>query len=481
MASTDARPMPLKNTAYRVYLPILDADGDLVTGATGLDSEISKDGGTFADCTNEATEIATSSGMYYLDLTSTEMNADAVCIIVKTSSSGAKTTPIVLYPAEATDIPVNVTAWNGTAVVTPDTAGYPKVTIKSGTGTGEVSLSGGKALLQNDAITAAVIATNAIDADAIATDAVTELQSGLATSTALSTVSGLVDDLETRLTATRAGYLDNLNSGVPLTSGAVDAIWDEALAGHTTAGTAGKQLSDAGAGGTPPTASDVADAVWEEVLSGHTTPGTAGYQLDDLSFVTPPTAASIADAVWDEAMAGHNTTGSAGLFLYYAASYPDLTTMAEAVWEATTAVYFGAGTMGKALGDLAAGSSPADIADAVWDEALSGHLTAGSAGKALDDAKDGDYIGGSSAAAMGKAYQSIIAGQFVTGTLTATSASTNLTGYGNDTFNGRTLTVISGTRTGEQTTISDHVETNGVLTFVALTGAPANGDEFVIA
>ena len=137
--------------------------------------------------------------------------------------------------------------------------------------------------------------------------------------------------------------------------------------------------------------------------------------------------------------------------------------------------------MGKALGDLAAGASPADIADAVWDEALSGHLTAGSAGKALDDAKDGDYIGGSSAAAMGKAYQSIIAGQFVTGTLTATSASTNLTGYGNDTLNGRTLTIISGARTGEQTTISDHVETNGVLTFVALTGAPANGDEFVIA
>lgn len=37
----------------------------------------------------------------------------------------------------------NVTTWNGTAVATPDTAGYPKVTIKSGTGTGELSLSSG--------------------------------------------------------------------------------------------------------------------------------------------------------------------------------------------------------------------------------------------------------------------------------------------------------------------------------------------------
>lgn len=37
----------------------------------------------------------------------------------------------------------DVTHWSATAVATPDTAGYPKVTIKSGTGTGEVSLSSG--------------------------------------------------------------------------------------------------------------------------------------------------------------------------------------------------------------------------------------------------------------------------------------------------------------------------------------------------
>lgn len=116
MASTDARPVPIKNTAYRVTFPILDADGDLVTGATGLDSEVSKDGGTFADCTNEATEIATSSGMYYLDLTSTEMNADCVAIIVKTSSSGAKTTPIVLYPQESGDILVTVQTVSNDAI-----------------------------------------------------------------------------------------------------------------------------------------------------------------------------------------------------------------------------------------------------------------------------------------------------------------------------------------------------------------------------
>ena len=113
MAASDATAIPIKNQAYRVSFPILDADGDLVTGAAGLDSEVSKDGGTFADVTAEATEIATASGMYYLDLTATEMNADTVALIVKTTTTGAKTTPIVLYPAESTDIPVNVTAIGG--------------------------------------------------------------------------------------------------------------------------------------------------------------------------------------------------------------------------------------------------------------------------------------------------------------------------------------------------------------------------------
>lgn len=116
MAAGDATWNPKKGVAYRVTFPILDADGDLVTGATGLDSEVSKDAGTFTDCTNEATEIATSSGVYYLDLTATEMNADTVAVIVKTSSSGAKTTVLVMYPLETTDMPVDVLAISGDSV-----------------------------------------------------------------------------------------------------------------------------------------------------------------------------------------------------------------------------------------------------------------------------------------------------------------------------------------------------------------------------
>lgn len=38
---------------------------------------------------------------------------------------------------------VSVTQWTGTNVATPDTAGYVKATLKTGTGTGEVSITSG--------------------------------------------------------------------------------------------------------------------------------------------------------------------------------------------------------------------------------------------------------------------------------------------------------------------------------------------------
>lgn len=64
--------------------------------------------------------------------------------------------------------------------------------------------------------------------------AVADVQSGLATAAALTTLSGLVDDLEGRLSAARAGYLDALNTGVPLSAAAVDAVLDDAVEGTIT-------------------------------------------------------------------------------------------------------------------------------------------------------------------------------------------------------------------------------------------------------
>ena len=58
-----------------------------------------------------------------------------------------------------------------------------------------------------------------------------------------------------------------------------------------------------------PSAATVADAVWDEVIAGHIGAGSAGLAL---SGATAPSAATVADAVWDEASAGHVIIGTLG-------------------------------------------------------------------------------------------------------------------------------------------------------------------------
>ncbi len=154
MSASDAIPVPRKNTAFRLTFPVYDTAGALKSSLASADSEISLDGAAFADCTNEVTEIG-STGFYYIDFTSGEMNADTVAY--KLSGTGINPLTAVLYPEEAGDYRGSVT-----------------------------SIAAG-------AITAAAIDTGAIDADALAADAVTEIQSGLATAAALATVDSVVD------------------------------------------------------------------------------------------------------------------------------------------------------------------------------------------------------------------------------------------------------------------------------------------------
>ena len=197
MAASDAKPVNVRAAAARFTFPILDADGDLVSGATGLDSEFSEDAAAFGDCASEATEIATSSGMYYLDVANTEMDGDTVAIIIK--SSTGKTTPIVVYPVEGGDIDVDVTFIAGSAVSTTTAQLGVNVVNAAGTAWG------------SGAITAGVIATDAIGSDELAATAVAEI---------------------------------------------ADAVWDEAMSGHLTLGTYGQwarshgltgEVNDAGA------------------------------------------------------------------------------------------------------------------------------------------------------------------------------------------------------------------------------------------
>jgi len=160
MASTDSRYVPIKNAALRETFVIRDADGDLVAGATidsGLASGankalVSKDGAAFVNSTNNVTAIA--NGAYFLDLTAAEMNADTIAVIIRTTTVGAKDTPVVLYtePRSIRDL------------------AYPTVTGRSVDIATDGSVEVGSFVA--GAITAAAFAAGAINAPAIATDAI---------------------------------------------------------------------------------------------------------------------------------------------------------------------------------------------------------------------------------------------------------------------------------------------------------------------
>lgn len=95
----NALPYPVYGVPWTIVFALLDADGDPVTGAT-CDSEVSKNGDTGVDCTNEGTEItfttATNKGQYYLTLTAAEMTGDIITVSIYSATS--KATVVVLYP-----------------------------------------------------------------------------------------------------------------------------------------------------------------------------------------------------------------------------------------------------------------------------------------------------------------------------------------------------------------------------------------------
>jgi len=296
MAAGDATWNPKKGVAYRVTFPILDADGDLVTGATGLDSEVSKDAGTFTDCTNEATEIATSSGVYYLDLTATEMNADTVAVIVKTSSSGAKTTVLVMYPLETTDMPVDVLAISGDSVAADnleaaaDGTGYNlgggSIVAASVTGAvGSVTGSVGSVTGNVGGVTGVTFPTtvSSLTAAGVRTELTTELgridvavSSRLASAsyttppTAAANASAVRTELSTEL-----GRIDVATSTRLATSGytaPLDAAGTRSALGMATANL-DTQLGDL------PTATENAAAVWNALIASYTVTGSFGQRV----------------------------------------------------------------------------------------------------------------------------------------------------------------------------------------------------------
>lgn len=104
-----------------------------------------------------ATHIA--NGVYYAVLDATD-TATLGSLVIFCHPSGALAVRVecVVLAANVYDsligggdtLNADVTQWNGTNVASPATAGYPAVTLKVGTGTGEVNLSSGAVPVTGD-------------------------------------------------------------------------------------------------------------------------------------------------------------------------------------------------------------------------------------------------------------------------------------------------------------------------------------------
>lgn len=231
------------------------------------------------------TETPSSSGVYYAsdaviqgaglttDHASTIFIASGYPVSVTshaTSSASPLATCSMGWDGDV-EIPVssNVTHWKSNIVATPDTDGYPRITIKDGTGTGEVDTNAGAVVnvtttgtataLGTGAVNTTSVATGAFDADALATDAATEISTTIGSSTLGTRIGNIYTAVELdgsvyRLTANALEEIDV--SGVEaiaqdaadLSEEARDAAADAetaSLAAATSAATAATQATTA--------------------------------------------------------------------------------------------------------------------------------------------------------------------------------------------------------------------------------------------
>jgi hypothetical protein len=180
-----------------------------------------------------------------------------------TTPTGTITYKIYKAPKNLT---ANTTQIGGTSQTARDIGA--SVLLSSGTGSGQISLSSGAVLLQPTQ-TGVTIPT------------VTTLTN------APSDSSGTTS-LLSRLTSTRAGYLDNLSAGaVPTATQNAAATWDLTTTGHTTGGTFGAAMNAAGSAGDP----------WATSLPGSYASGSAGYILGNMTGGSGLDAAGVRSAI----------------------------------------------------------------------------------------------------------------------------------------------------------------------------------------
>ena len=216
-----------QSTAFETAIgPVLDSSGVAVTDCVVGDFKLKKTSGNFAALNGSATLTHVSAGFYDLVLTTSDTDTVGTCCVVIDDTTNA-CAPLYLQVVEeavydalfaASAAGYQVPIW-ASASSTVSLSNTTVATVTTTTTATNVTTVNG---LAAGAITAAAIAADAIGASELAADAVAEI---------------------------------------------ADAVWDEVLSGHLTAGSTGNALNAAGSAGDP----------WSTSLPGAYGAGSAGY------------------------------------------------------------------------------------------------------------------------------------------------------------------------------------------------------------
>jgi hypothetical protein len=296
-------------TADAIATDAIDADAIKADAVTEIQSGLAT-----------AAALSTVAGYVDTEVASILAAVDTEVAAIKTTTDKLAFTGAGPYYAQ-----VDVVDWKGAAAPAMSGDAYARLGAPAG-----ASVSADVAAVKGD--TAAILADTGTDGVVVAAASKTGYSLTAAYDPAKTAAQAGTALSNATWTDERAGKLDNLDAAISTRL---------ATAGYTT----------------PPTAAANADAVWDELVAEHAGAGSAGATL---AAASAPSASAVADAVWDEVLAGHAGAGSAGSALSAAGSAGD-------PWSTPIPGAYGAGTAGQKIGDLVADQADGGRTDLLID------------------------------------------------------------------------------------------------------------------
>lgn len=218
-------------------------------------------------------------GIYRLDLANTMLatGADFVTVVLKGAANGDEV-PMEIELLDAVNVSggvveANIVQVSGTVIPAPATAGYLPVTLKVGTGTGELSITSGRVaadvLYISGAAVSASLSQIGINVVSWSGTNVTALSSGRVIVSVGEYQSGL-----TPLQPTVAGRTLDVTA-----TGEAGIDWGNIGNQGTVVNLSQTSISSVSTGAAGPTSGQIATQVWATVVSNNTAAGSFGLRL----------------------------------------------------------------------------------------------------------------------------------------------------------------------------------------------------------